>query len=246
MQMRLARLVATAGLLASCLPAQAQDDSRAIAADCLKLVRSGPRPLAEARTERFEGKVGEPAAACRGGEKSVACRDTPWVDWSNYWGAGDASSKSDRATASGTASSPPHDRNIRGIDGALIDLEYQRMELINFNLFDNATFAQYSRSPAGRRPDPKVWPEMRLEPDDPAYGPCDRRRRRAALPGRPDPLPHTTGICNDIRNPGDGVDRAALRPQRRVRSRPIPSSASTSSRRTATAAASRCSSPTRR
>ena len=95
MQMRLARLVATAGLLASCLPAQAQDDSRAIAADCLKLVRSGPRPLAETRTERFEGKVGEPAAACRGGEKSVARRGVPWVDWSNYWGAGDASSKTD-------------------------------------------------------------------------------------------------------------------------------------------------------
>ena len=35
------------------------------------------------------------------------------------------------------------DRNKRGVDGALMDLEYQRMELIKFNLFDNKTYEQY-------------------------------------------------------------------------------------------------------
>ena len=34
-------------------------------------------------------------------------------------------------------------RNTRGIDGALMDLEYQRMELIKFNLFENKTYEQY-------------------------------------------------------------------------------------------------------
>ncbi len=31
----------------------------------------------------------------------------------------------------------------RGVDGALLDLEYQRMELLKFNLFDNYTFQAY-------------------------------------------------------------------------------------------------------
>ena len=51
-------------------------------------------------------------------------------------------------------------RDQRGIAGALIDLEYQRMELIKFNLFDNKTFAQYAGSPTG--PVLKKWNEMRL------------------------------------------------------------------------------------
>ncbi len=33
--------------------------------------------------------------------------------------------------------------NGRGIDGALLDLEYQRIELIKFNLFDPKTYDEY-------------------------------------------------------------------------------------------------------
>ena len=33
--------------------------------------------------------------------------------------------------------------NGRGIDGALLDLEYQRIELIKFNLFDQHTYDDY-------------------------------------------------------------------------------------------------------
>ena len=62
-------------------------------------------------------------------------RETPWVDWADYWGAGDLSSQSDF----NEANSHLFNRNIRGVDGALLDLEYQRMELIKFNLFDNRT-----------------------------------------------------------------------------------------------------------
>ena len=50
--------------------------------------------------------------------------------------------------------------NGRGIDGALLDLEYQRIELIRFNLFDNSgTYRDYvtgATASAGRRS--KVWP----------------------------------------------------------------------------------------
>ena len=148
-----------------------------IAADCLKLVHSGPRPIAETRTERFEGKVGEPAADCRGGAKALAQRGVPWVDWSNYWGSADAASKSDK---SDRLTVPPlfrHllDRNTRGLDGALMDLEYQRMELIKFNLFDNRTYEQYvtGRKVGKEQVDGsvlKVWREMRLAANHPNIG----------------------------------------------------------------------------
>jgi hypothetical protein len=64
--------------------------------------------------------------------------DVPWVDWSNYYGTGDASSLS-RAT-----------KNLRGVGGALIDLEYERVELIKFNLFDNTgTYEDYVKGRLG-------------------------------------------------------------------------------------------------
>ena len=80
-------------------------------------------------------------ARCRGGANAVAKRNTPWLDWSNYWATGDASSRSEKSDST-VFPIPPllkHllDRNTRGIDGALMDIEYQRMELIKFNLFDN-------------------------------------------------------------------------------------------------------------
>src|SRR5262249_32798674 len=101
---------------------------------CRDLPVSGVRPIAAARKQRFLGKVKEFTARCRGGTAALVQRETPWVDWSNYWAAGDASSRS---------SSPLFghlSRNNRGLDGALIDLEYQRIEMIKFNLFDNATY----------------------------------------------------------------------------------------------------------
>ena len=205
-----------------------------------ELVDGGLRDIADDRTARFLGKVGEPAAGCRGGDEALAYRDTPWVDWSNYWGTGDASSKSDRHLSG----SHLLDRNIRGVDGALLDLEYQRMELIRFNLFDNATYETYLTADDG--PIREVWPEMRLAPDDPAYGLLRIAADGAQLcQGDLIRFRTTTGICNDIRNPAMG-SAGQPSPGTSTSSRPIPSSASTRSRRTATATASRCSSPTRR
>ena len=119
----------------------------------------------------------------------------PWVDWQNYWATGDARSKGRPGSA----------QDHLGLLGALRDLEYQRIELIRFNLFDNnGTYRQYIM---GRDGQPgfslKEWPEMRLPPSSPHYqdvggdGPqlCqgDLIRFRTL-----------TGICNDLRNPAMG------------------------------------------
>ena len=99
---------------------------------CAEEISTGARPLADSRERRFLGKVQAATARCRGGDTAVARSDVPWVDWSNYYATGDAGSKSPWPT-----------RNWRGINGSLIDLEYERVELIRFNLFDNSgTFEQ--------------------------------------------------------------------------------------------------------
>ena len=56
---------------------------------CAEMVLAGLRNIADSREKRFEGKVPEAAALCRGGQKTLQFRLTPWVDWSNYWGTGD-------------------------------------------------------------------------------------------------------------------------------------------------------------
>lgn len=107
-------------------------------AACGRVVKAGLRPVADEREERFLGKVETDTALCRGGQKATAGQDTPWVDWSNYWATGNQQSRkkgSKARTLIGEHVKP----NGRGIDGALMDLEYQRIELIKFNLFDNYT-----------------------------------------------------------------------------------------------------------
>ena len=106
---------------------------------CAQAVLSGFRKVADTRDVRFEGKVSEANALCRGGQKTLQFRLTPWVDWSQYWGTGDMSSlPSGFISTKGPA--------FRGVTGALLDLEYQRIELIKFNLFDNnGTYQTYVR-----------------------------------------------------------------------------------------------------
>jgi hypothetical protein len=157
---------------------------------CADEISTGIRPIAQARDRRFLGKVQSNTAQCRGGDVAVRRREPPWVDWRNYYGTGDASTK-----GWGT-------QTKRGINGALIDLEYERAELIKFNLFDNSgTYREYIE---GRRdtegPAIKQWPEMRLPPGNPYYkdvgGAGDQLCKGALIRGRT-----LTGICNDIRNP---------------------------------------------
>ena len=165
---------------------------------CIKRALGGLLPIAEERNQRFLGKVDSANARCRGGENAVAYMGTPWVDWANYWATSDGSSRSpidygilDRLLGP----------NRRGLNGALMDLEYQRLELIQFNLFDNYTFQTYV---TGRDLTPgrsvSVWDEMRLPADHANYeevgGAAVQECWNELVRYRT-----VTGICNDIQNP---------------------------------------------
>ena len=163
---------------------------------CVSMAERGFRPIAEDRSQRFLGKVREDTAQCRGGDRAVAGRNLPWIDWQNYWATADAKSL-------GSGSERDHlSDNGRGIDGALLDLEYQRIELIKFNLFDTSgTYEAYvlGRDGVGG-PALKVWPQLRLPKDHPQYAAvggggtqlCTGDLIRART---------LTGICNDIKTP---------------------------------------------
>ncbi len=171
---------------------------------CGKMVGDGFRRVASDPPGRFLGKVPETTASCRGGERAARYRATPWVDWANYWGTGDASSKKARLLDIGHLSP-----NGRGIDGALLDLEYQRIELIKFNLLDNSgTYPGYVRGwQAGRIPN--VWSEMRLPSEHPHFdavgGDGEQHCRNELVRFR-----NLTGICNDTRNPAMGSSTMVL------------------------------------
>ncbi|KAK6027499.1 hypothetical protein OSTOST_06475 [Ostertagia ostertagi] len=190
----------TLALLCGCVsttPSASLEDTK----NCTAMVAGGFRKVADERSERFNGKVGEAVARCRGGDKAAAFRATPYVDWANYWATGDAGTLLPGTTGVGLHIGA----NGRGVDGALLDLEYQRMELIKFNLFDNSgTFTDYA---LGRDGVPgtaiKSWPSMRLPASSPFY---------AAVGGDGPQLcqgelirwRQLSGICNDLVNPRMG------------------------------------------
>jgi hypothetical protein len=177
------------------------DETSSIEA-CRDMVKGGLRPLTEDRTQRYLGKVGDEATAiCRGGEKATLYRATPWVDWTNYYATGDASTRSEDGYKAITSLGEHLEPNGRGIDGALMDLEYQRIELIKFNLFDNYTYETYIKGTDGK-PGPvvKAWKEMRLPSDNPAYAEVGGDGDQVC---QGELIRHRTlsGICNDIFNP---------------------------------------------
>src|ERR1700734_428748 len=161
---------------------------------CAQTLLSGFRRIADDRGQRFLGKVTEAEAICRG-ERNLQFRLTPWVDWSQYWGTGDTSSlPTGYLSKKGPA--------FRGVTGALVDLEYQRVGLIKFNLFDNnGTWRDYvtGRGNVGG-PALKTWPEMRLPKDNPSYQAVggDGKQQCTGDLIRARTL---SGICNDILNP---------------------------------------------
>jgi len=167
---------------------------------CIETAKSGLLDIPEDRSKRFLGKVQEDTARCRGGEKAVQYRDTPWVDWQNYYATGDANSKHEGREAITKLGEHLYP-NGRGIDGALLDLEYQRIELIKFNLFDQDTFDQYIKGRDGLAgPVLKYWDEMRLPLDHINYqdvGGDGKQVCNGSL------ITHRTltGICNDLINP---------------------------------------------
>jgi len=188
-------VLALSGLLFAADQPSPKKEEMAELKACTQSAAGGFLKIANTRDQRFLGKVTEPTARCRGGLTATQFRMTPWVDWSNYWGTGDTSS----LPVGFLSTEIPR---VRGVAGALLDLEYERVELIKFNLFDNS--GTYQAYVMGRGavdgPALKVWPEMRLPASNPNYqavggdGPqlCSGALIRART---------LTGICNDIRNP---------------------------------------------
>jgi hypothetical protein len=165
---------------------------------CAAYAIGGFRAVATDRADRFLGKVAEDTARCRGGDAAFRWRKTAWLDWPRYWSAG-----SDRSRAAGLSAtlgflSP--DR--RGINGALLDLEYQRIELLKFNLFDNSgTYEAYARaqqSSSGALA--KTWPQFRLPKDHPNFANAGAGGAQKCA-GELVRFRTLTGICNDIFNP---------------------------------------------
>ncbi len=156
---------------------------------------SAVRPVAKERKDRFLGKPEDRnRIVCRGATRNGDYTGTPWVDWANYWGAGDESSRARSLVLNGI-----------GVNGALIDLEYERMELIRFNLFDNYTWETYVNGSGGTEgPAVKVWPEMKLASEHPSYAAVGGEGEQLC---QGDLIRHRTvdGICNDLRNPRMGA-----------------------------------------
>jgi hypothetical protein len=166
---------------------------------CVSMLTAGLKPVATERADRFQGKVAEATALCRGGLTAVQRMNLPWVDWGNYYGAGDASSKMPGAIPSSGPLAPAS----RGVGGALLDLEYQRVELITFNLFDNnGTFREYILGRNGvAGPAVKTWESMRLPKDHPNYKDVGGDAAQQQCTGDLIRKRTLTGICNDILNP---------------------------------------------
>lgn len=164
---------------------------------CALVLAGGFRPIADEPAERFTGKVRHGyTARCRGGAGAVEQRNSPYPDWSNYWGTGDETS-----LMPGSAGVNGHVFDSgRGIDGALIDLEYFRIELLKFNLHDNSgtykTYVEGIGDVSGTSV--KSWPEMSLPWSDPQYEMVDGERVCARRLWR---FRNLDGKCNDIRNP---------------------------------------------
>ena len=198
-------ILVAAPVLLVVLSSRAREGVRSLGA-CITLGRAGFRPVAEQPQDRFLGKVRDYTARCRGGEAALAQAATPWVDWSNYWATGDESSRS-KVWLSGFGRLGP---DARGIDGALLDLEYQRIELLEYNLHDNYTFEEYVRGRAGiPGRSLKVWSAMRLPADHARF--ADVGGAGEQLCGGDLIRARTlTGICNDIRNPLMGSTNAAF------------------------------------
>ena len=167
---------------------------------CVKMAADRLLPIADDRSKRFLGKVEKNTALCRGGEQAEKHRAEPWVDWSNYWASGDSTTLhegSEAITKLGEHLKP----NGRGIDGALMDLEYQRLELIKFNLFDNYTYETYVKGQNGKSgAGVKQWDEMRLSRDHDSYEDVGGESQQVCQ-GELIRYRTLDGICNDLINP---------------------------------------------
>lgn len=180
----------------SCKEEEEKSEYRRSSEACVRAKLEGFLEIGDDRTQRFLGKVEEDTARCRGGDHAARFREVPWADWANYWGTGDKSSRGPDKTGAKHVSPTG-----RGIDGALMDLEYQRIGLIKFNLFDNYTYRQYVQGGNGEHGSViKVWDEMRLPPEHANFedvgGDGEQICNGSLIRHR-----NLTGLCNDVLNP---------------------------------------------
>ena len=89
---------------------------------CGELVAAGFREVGDTRDERFLGKVAEYTALCRGGDHAAEFRGVPWVDWANYWGAGDAFQKLEDLINLLDKLWPPHPKHSEAYDRWIADV----------------------------------------------------------------------------------------------------------------------------
>lgn len=175
--------------------------SQSLIGDCVSSAKSGLLKVPDDRSFRFLGKVQQDTASCRGGEQATKWQQTPWVDWQHYFATGDTTTLAPDGKKAKTKIGEHLFPDGRGIDGALMDLEYQRIELIKFNLFDQSTYKEYVSGRDGK--DGRTldqWDAMRLPEEHADYervGGNNKQICRAEL------LTHRTlsGICNDAINP---------------------------------------------
>jgi hypothetical protein len=163
------------------------------------LLQRDIQKVAKTRKQRFLGKVPDTTAHCLGGKHAESLREGPWLDWPNYWAAGDATSRSPARLLVNAKLIGP---NAHGINGALYELELQRIELIKFNLFDNnKTYEAYVTGRNGEAgPVLNTWPEMRLPQSHPDFTSVGGEQTQVCR-GELIRFRTLTGICNDIRNP---------------------------------------------
>ena len=87
------------------------------------------------------------------------------------------------------------------MDGALLDLEYQRIELLKFNLFDNSgTFRNTFEGTQAHGKLQRIWPQFRLPKNHPSYAKIGGDGAQKCS-GELIRFRTLDGICNDIMNP---------------------------------------------
>src|SRR4029077_19610807 len=90
------RIVIVAGLcvLGGCARYSPFDIFADSTKDCAEmLLQRDNQKVAKTREQRFLGKVPDTTARCLGGKYAEGLRKGPWLDWPNYWAAGDAKSR---------------------------------------------------------------------------------------------------------------------------------------------------------
>ena len=136
--------------------------------DCIKVGLKGFRPIAEDRSSDFSVRWQRKQAIAGVAKKhSSTGRRLGWIGKLT----GLRAMRPPRTGRDAVTGVGQHlQANGRGVDGALIDLEYQRVELIKFNLFDNQTYEDYVKGRDGFDGRAlKIWVEMRLPSDHPNY-----------------------------------------------------------------------------